>query len=80
MSAVDQANSAAAVAHKAMQNMQNKQEFISHITSQLKQERAPILRPGSALYAAMSSSYSDSVGCNLESINQANFAMRLLNF
>jgi len=35
---VDQVNSAAAVAQKAMQNMHKKQEFINHITSQLKQE------------------------------------------
>ncbi len=52
---MDQVNSAAAVAQKAMQNMHKKQEFINHITSQLKQEHMA----GAGLYEGMQAGYSD---------------------
>ena len=52
----DQANSAAAVAHLAMQNMAKKQELISHLASRLKQEAPPQILSSSALYSGLNPS------------------------
>ena len=61
----DQANSAAAVAHLAMQNMAKKQELISHLASRLKQEAPPQILSSSALYSGLNPSDHQANASNL---------------